>query len=345
MTDAVGTAEAVEKTPAATGTEQTNGGQAAPSSSQDTGTGRNGAAETGKETAPAVTMYDDADDDEGGGKAPPARKTVAVQADWPEDWQDRMLKDLGGDAEALKAAKAWIGRRKSPQDVLKSAIAAEQKIRSGEYKQAAPPEDASPEQIAAWRESQGIPKEPTGYKLPAIKGHDWSDADKEIIGQLNTLMHGANARQEHIDAALGFYVQTVQAAKEQQDAADLAAKEAIEDKRRQEYGTRFRGMNSLVNRLMRDPEAMPSGLGEALMGARNPKTGVPLRYDPEFTRWLDDMALSRYGEGGLVTGEESAALNNREAEILKVMREDPDRYWNEGLNIELAQIRDKKPKR
>lgn len=289
---------------------------------------------TGQDKAPAKAptdsgaMYDDDED----GDEPPAKAPKGDSG----DWKAAFLTGLEGDQ--LKTATSLLERRRSPQDVMRSWLNAENKIRTGEYKKGAPGEDATPEEVAEWRASMGIPKDPAEYKLPQIAGHDWSDADKQVIGVLNAKMHGANATQGQIDAALGFYVETVQKAREQQAAQDLAAKEAIEDKRRAEYGARYRPMNALVNRLMKDPEAVPAGLSETLMNARDPKTGVLLRHHPEFSRWMDDMAIARYGDAGLITGEESAAISNRKAEIQKIMREDNDRYWREGLNVEYSEI-------
>ena len=226
-------------------------------------------------------------------------------------------------------------------DVIKSWQAAEQKIRAGEYKKADPGEDATPEEIAAWREANGIPKDASAYKLPTITGHEWTDQDKAVIAPLQDMMHAEGAKQEHFQVALKYYVNIMNQAKEEQAGRDASAKEAHEAARRAEYGARFKPMNNLVNRLMKDPEAMPAGVAKAFMNARHPETGVLLKHDKEFSRWLDDMAMARYGEGGLVTGEEVAAYNNREAELVKMMREDPDQYNRTGRK-ELAELRAKK---
>lgn len=312
-------------------TEQNTGADKAPSSSRGED---KGAADTKGDAGDDVALYDDGEADESfKGKAAP-KKDVTVPADWPDDWRERMA---GEDKKLLDQLK----RRKSPMDVIKSWQAAEQKIRSGEYKKASPDEDASPEEVAAWREAQGIPKDASGYKLPTVSGHEWNDADKAAVGRLQDRLHGANGSQKVFDEVMGFYVDIVREAREAQVTNDIAAKEAHEDARRAEYGGRYKAQNNLVNRLMKDPEAMPSGVAKALVNARHPETGVLLKHDKEFTRWLDDMAIARYGEGGLVTGEEVAAFNNREAELVKMMREDPAQYEKTG-RAELAELRAKK---
>ncbi len=306
----------------------------APAQGADKGTADPKAAVKADASDDGVSLYDDADaDDAFDGKDTP-KKTTTVQADWPDDWRERMA----GDDEKLLAQ---LKRRKSPGDIIKSWQAAEQKIRSGEYKKAAPDEDASPEEVAAWRESQGIPKDASGYKLPTVAGYEWNDADKQTVGKLQEGLLEAGASQKAFETTMKFYVDIVREAREAQETADIAAKEAHEDARRAEYGARFKPMNNLVNRMMKDPEVMPPGVAKAIAAARHPETGVPLKYEKEFSRWLDDMAMARYGAGGLVTGEEVASFNNREAELVKMMKEDPDQYNRTGRK-ELAELRAKK---
>lgn len=334
MADGTGAAvdtTGADKVDSSTNTDQNTGADKAPSSSQgsDKGAKTDGAAGSQDDGS---GFYDDADESFEG-KEPP-RKTTTVQADWPDDWRERMA---GEDKKLLEQLK----RRKSPMDVIKSWQAAEQKIRSGEYKKAAPNEDASPEEIAAWREANGIPKDASGYKLPTIGGYEWTEQDKKAVGPLQEIMHETGANQAQFDGVMNYYLRVVAASKEEEAARDIAAKEAHEDARRAEYGGRYKAQNNLVNRMMKDPEAMPPEVAKALEKARHPETGVLLKHTKEFSRWLDDMAIARYGEGGLVTGEEVAAFNNREAELLKMMREDPDQYNRTGRK-ELAELRAKK---
>jgi hypothetical protein len=232
------------------------------------------------------------------------------------------------------------------QDALMAGVAAQEKIRAGEYKQAKLPDDASDEDKKAWRKEMGIPEKPDDYDIPKVAGHEWTDEHKPILNEFKQVAFEANANQEQMSKVMEWYAKD-QAKKyadavEETAAMDRADKEVASDKLRAEFGiAEFKPRIRVVDRLLNDSEAMPNGLGKKLMSARFlDDTGKWRRLinDVDYLRHLSDQAGDRYGEGAMITGDARASMNNRKVEIEKIMKEDMGRYYREGLDKELLEI-------
>ena len=279
---------------------------------------------------------DDVDDDEG---AEPEDTDKSDKASIPDQWRELFA---GGDEKALARLKRFGG----PQGVIKSLLAAEHKIRSGEYKKI-PGADATDEEKAAWRKELGVPDKPDGYKVPDVEGHKWLDEDKPIINTFLQQLHGADASQAVIDKMLSTYATITTAQKEavaNKDRSDLVA---IRDHMRDQHGPEFRSIDRLMNRALNDPELMPDGLGDLLKSARGPD-GTKLIATPAMANWLAQLALDNYGAGAMVTGDGETTISSREEELVNMRQSNIDKYQN-GRNAkgqsfaeELLEIRQKK---
>ncbi len=280
-----------------------------------------------------------------GGEAPPAGSTpsllgdtpddgvkVEVKADWPEDWRAKMA---GGDERIAKR----LERFSSPDKVTQSWLAAEQKISSGEYKKGLD-ENATEEQIAEWRKSNGIPEDPKDYKLPDTV--EWTDTDRELFGQLFEQMHGANASQAQVDAVVSAYTQIVENARIEQAEADKIHLQQNEDALRTALGEEYRAQMNLYKRVFEDTEGpIPKSISEQLFNARL-EDGTRLVNNAEFAQFVIELGLNHYGDGALITGEQKAVMSNRMEEIQQIMRTDYDRYKREGLDKEYSVLLEKK---
>lgn len=289
--------------------------------------------------APAKPASSDFLDDDGD-DAPDEPADADAKATAAEDWREVFA---GGDAAAL----ARLKRFSSQQSFMKSFMNAEKKIRSGEYKKGLG-DNPSEEELKAWRAENGIPEKPTDYKLPEVKGVEWTPEDKPVIDMFLNSMHAKNASQGHIDAMLETYAQVKAQADEARVQADIARNEEIQDHLRKEFGAEFRPMTKLMARALNDQELMPGGLGKLFKDARA-ADGTKLIHTPQFATWLADLAVQNYGAGSMVTGDgTSATLNSREEELVKMMRTNIDEYQN-GRNAkgqryseELLEIRQRK---
>lgn len=290
-----------------------------------------------KPAAPAASrsILDDADGDDDADPADgaPAEAKQVVPANWPEDWRTKLA---SGDDKLLKR----LERFSDPNAMLKSWLAAEQKIKSGEYKQAQLPDDATPEQVAEWRKNQGIPEKAGEYELPVVPGHQWTDADKPALEQVFDVMHAANVPATAAKSVLEWYGKAQLAAAEHKAQTDAADKATAEDALRADLGAEYRPTMKLMRRLFDDAEWMPQTASARLLEARTPD-GHRIINDPAVARMLIDIAKERYGDTPMLVGDTGRTVSSRIDEIKAVRDANINEYYEKGLDKELLELQRK----
>lgn len=240
-----------------------------------------------------------------------ADKPVTVTAKWPDDWRVQMA---GGDEKLAKRLERFT----DPSKVTASWLSAEQKISSGEFKKQLP-ENATDEQKAEWRKSNGIPDTPDKYQLPAIEGMEWNDTDKQLAGKFFEQMHAADAPQPVVDAALKAYTQLISEAQVQRSEQDKAFRLENEDKLRAELGNEFRAQINVYQRVLNDTEVLPDGLGPVLAQARD-ADGNRLINNAAVAKFLINLGLDRYGDGAMISGDAKQTMASEKESLEKLMK-------------------------
>lgn len=263
----------------------------------------------------------DADLASGGGKEKPT-----APADWPADWRGK----LAGEDEKL--AKR-LERFKSPVDVWKSFLSAEQKISAGQMKPTLP-ENPSEEDLAAYRKELGVPEKPEGYLENLPNGLVIGDGDKELANSFIEQAHAANMPPEFVGAALNWYYQREEDEIARLAEADRAFMAASEDELRAEWGNDFRPIQNSVTNFMKatpvvgyNEKGKPITLGDVLLVSRTPD-GRRIGNDPEFTRWFADLA-DKANPAGFVApgaGDQAKSIDDEIAQIEEVMRTKRGQY-------------------
>lgn len=245
-----------------------------------------------------------------------------VIPDWPDDWRDKLAK---GDAKARKR----LDRFQSPADVMKSWQALEQKMSSGDVK-ATLPDDASEDQIAAYRKDNGIPETPDGYLESLPDGLVIGDEDKEQVKSYIERVHGKNADPAVVAESLAWYNDLKENAIAAQSEADKVAKQKNEDALRVEWGGEFRSnINSIMSFLDTAPSADDgTPLKDLMLGARL-ADGTHMGNHPAMLKWLAQMASDANPAGFVSPGVGLSQVDSVEAEIStieKTMRTDRNTY-------------------
>lgn len=230
---------------------------------------------------------------------------AAVVATWPDDWRDQMG---GGDDKAMAALK----RYNSPQAVANALLAAQQKIKSGEYKKGLGAK-ATPEEIAEFRKEYGIPDKPDGYEMP--KGIEVGEVDKPIVDSILAKAHAKNWTPDQAKEAVSLYFDAKEQEATQAAEADAQYLEQGIDNLRAKYGNEYRGnINGLKNWMSTE---WPKGMMEAVLGGRG-ADGRVLGANPEFMDFLVTLMkeISPQASLGLPGAEEGGkALLDRKTEI------------------------------
>jgi len=237
---------------------------------------------------------------------------------WPEDWR----KNIAGDDDKLLKRLERYGSPKALSDAL---VAAQAKISSGQLK-AALPENATPEQLAAWRADNGIPKSPDKYDTTIAEGHVWGEADKPLIESFAKAAHDANMSPAAVKSALKWYGDLQAKQVEQAQNLDAQFKKDNVDELRQEWGPEYRMQVRVVDEFF---ESLPDGLGEVLLNARD-ANGRPLGANAKLLRWANQMQREANPLATVLPGAGVNSLQSMEGEIDKLKGMMADRsssYW------------------
>lgn len=268
-------------------------------------------------------------------------KQSAAPADFPEDWRQKLA---GEDEKALKR----LERFKSPKDVFTAYRALEAKMSSGEVKSSLP-DDASEEEIAAYRKDHGIPETPDGYLEALPSGVVVGDDDREMMNSFLEKVHAKNASPEFVSEAIDWYYQTQEESIAAQAEADKQRRQEAEEELRAEWGAEYRSNINSIKAFLETAPASEDGtaLSELLLGARL-ADGTPLGDHPSALRWLAKLADEANPAGFVapgVAGNQADTIESEITEIEKTMRTnrkayDKDQKMQERY-LQLLDARDK----
>lgn len=254
---------------------------------------------------------------------------TAKPSAWPEDWREKYA---SGDEKKLKK----LERYGSPQAALDALFNAQARISSGELK-APLAADATPEEKAAWREENGIPAEPSGYKLDLSDGLIIGEADKPFVDEFLAVAHEGNFKQEEVTKALDWFFKKQEAMVAQRAEQDANARVAAFEQLREEFGPNYKqevkiAMAALDNA---PPEVKDSFLTGRLAD------GSLIGDNPAIIRWLNTLSRELNPIGTVVPGSGTNAVQAVEAErenLRKMMGDRKSEYWK-GPNAEKNQAR------
>lgn len=256
-----------------------------------------------------------------------------AEVSWPDDWRERLA---GDDDTFLRMLK----RYSSPNTFAKGFKEREEIIRSGKVKRDMP--DAKDEKaMAEWRKEQGIPDDPSGYVLPEPLTSRLVDDDKPVLANFTEFAHKNNLPPAYVAKAAEWYVETQEFAAEQRAAADKIAHEACEDALRKDWAHgEYKANTKLAHSFL---ESIP-GLSTDFATARLPN-GRMLVQEPAFIAWAADMGREKFGDLAFVSGDSERKHMARKTEIESIMHSDINKYRQEGLDKEYAQILEREKKR
>jgi hypothetical protein len=235
------------------------------------------------------------------------------------DWREKMA---GGDEKVLKQ----LGRYTTPDQVAKALIEAKHKISAGEFKKPLAA-DASPEDIAAWRQENGIPEAFDKYEVKLSNGLVIGEEEKPFVDEFLKVAHSSNATPDQVNKMLGWYYETTDARAEEQIKADIEFKREAEESLRTEWGADYKTNLNLLNSVF---DAAPEGLKQNLMSARM-ADGSVLGNNPEALKFLAGLAREINPVATVVpgagAGAAAAAIGDEIAKLTKLAGDYDSDYW------------------
>lgn len=236
---------------------------------------------------------------------------------WGDNWRQVVA---GEDPKLLARAE----RYQSPKAVFEALVAAQNKISAGELR-APLTENATPEQLAAYRQQNGIPEKPEGYfeKLP--NGLVIGDQDKPLFESFAKGLHERNADPKVAQWAVQWYNNHLEEQTAKVAETDTAQRTEVEDALRTEWGGDYRANINHINGFL---SQAPKEVSERIMDARGPD-GRAIMNDPNTVRWFAQMAREFNPVGTIVSGTGGNHIDTVETEIAsieKTMRENRTAY-------------------
>jgi hypothetical protein len=251
------------------------------------------------------------------------------------NWRDA----FAGDDDKFKTT---LERYNTPEDLGKAFREQRSTISSGNLRPT-PDENATPEDLAAFRTANGIPAESSGYLDNLPEGLVIGEDDKEIFADFAGAMHEMNVEPVVMHKVIDWYNGF---AEDQQDAMaelDNGHHQETEDSLRTEWGSDYRANINLVGALIEGTFSEENA--SAILNARD-GDGRAIMNNPGILQGLAQISrqLNPVNQLAPATGRTpDQTLDDEIADIEKLMRDDRDKY-NKDEKVqaryrELLQIR------
>lgn len=257
---------------------------------------------------------------------------------FPDNWREQLA--TGDDGKVDEKQLGILKRYNSPKEYHKSAMAARQRITSGEYRKVGAPPEGDEAALATWREEQGIPKSADGYELPIPQGVEFEKLDentKASIKGFQEAFHKGNLAAPQAKVVTEAIVSIAEKQLERQAQGDAQNQETCEDALRAELGGEYRTFLATnwayLEKTYGDDAA-------AVLTART-EDGRRLSDIPAFNKAINDAARASGGDIVLTHedgGAKGGTVEGRIAEIKKIMDTDFNRYQREGLSEEYGKL-------
>lgn len=230
-------------------------------------------------------------------------------------------KDIAGDDDKFLSV---LQRYNTPAD-LGNAFREQKQMISANKIQQPLGEDATDEDVAAFRESNGIPAEAKGYFDNLPEGLILGDEDKEYFEDFAGVLHGKNVAPELMHDIIGWY--NGLAEREQDATAELDNAQSTEanDQLRADWGSDYRANINLVSGLIESTFGKEAK--DQIMSGRYPD-GRAFLNDPNVLKGFADLArkMNPVMEMGGDHHTAQQSLNDEIAEIEKFMSTNRTEY-------------------
>lgn len=207
----------------------------------------------------------------------PAPAEPAADAAPESNWRTEYA---GDDAKKL----AQLERYATQNDAFDALFAAKQKISSGELEPVLG-DEPSEDQIAAYREANGIPESYDKYEIKMEDGFTFGEEDQPFIDVYFEKMHGKHASPEQVNAGLAAYREILEQQALQYQERDKNDKEQMEDQLRATYGAEYRANHNMVQNFL---GTAPTEVQNMVTHGRGPD-GKALMNDASFVNWLNNI--------------------------------------------------------
>jgi len=242
---------------------------------------------------PADAVVDNANDGGDGpagdtGDSAPADEPVANYfGSMPDDWRAQAVRAAGfEEGEDFDKRVGQLERVSDMGKMAKSYFDAQDRIRQGRIESGLP-EDATDEQLAEYREANGIPAEPTAYELSLEEGLVLGEQDGRIMEEVFNVAHAKNIPTEVMSELTNAMLKGRMAEQEAAQAQDGVDTQTSERMLKEAWGGADFDKN--VNMVKGLITQLPESVRDEFMSARMPD-GKAIFNSPEVMLAFADWA-------------------------------------------------------
>lgn len=255
----------------------------------------------------------------------PAVPEPAAAKSPAESWEARRAAIAGADEKMLKR----LSRYASEDDAIKAGVAAQTKI--SEMTAAKPlAKDASEEEVAAWREANGIPLKAEDYKIELEGGLVVGDADKPAVDTFLAIAHQHNLMPEVANAIIAGQLKLQDEFAQEQTRMDTEAGAAMGKEMKEVWGSDYVLRTNEIEAML-----AAGGVRDELINSRLPD-GTPVGYSPKMLKWLSSLAQAQSPAAKVVGASGTNANQSLEGEIAtieKLIREGSSEYYKGAAGL------------
>jgi hypothetical protein len=230
---------------------------------------------------------------------------------FPESWREDLA---GGD----KAFRKTLDRFDSPAALAKAYKELTVRLSSGDLKATKPPPDnATPEQLAAWRAEQGLPQSATAYVdgLQLGDGTVPGAAEKALLASFADEALKGRWTADQYNRAARWYFDMQDRLAAQRDQADAAFKHEASADLMREWGHDYTTNRNAIAQFF--DRSFPEDFRAALLTARLPDGRVFANH-PIFNKAILEVAKSINPSGALLPNAAGGGLPNVESRIAEI---------------------------
>ena len=234
------------------------------------------------------------------------------------NWRD----PFAGDDDKFKSQLERFG---TPADMGKAFREAQGKISSGNIR-TTPDENATPDDLAAYRNANGIPAEVDGYFKDLPEGLVIGEADKEIFTDFAGEMHNMHVAPDVMHKVIGWYNKFAENQQDQMAELDAGHHQETEDTMRSDWGTDYRANVNLIGSYVEANFGKEAA--ESLLGARDPQ-GRAIMNIPGILEGFSNTARKMNPVGRITPVTNQTAIETLNEEIKGIedlMRTDRPKY-------------------
>ncbi len=230
---------------------------------------------------------------------------------FPASWRE----DLAG---SDKAFRKTLDRFDSPAALAKAYKELTVRLSAGDLKATKPPPDnATPEQLAAWRAEQGLPQSATAYVdgLQLGDGTVTGEAEKALLASFADEALKGRWTADQYNRAVGWYFDMQDRLAAQRDQADAAFKHEASADLMHDWGHDYATNRNAIAQFF--DRSFPDDFREALLTARLPN-GRVLANHPTFNKAILEVAKSINPSGAMLPNAAGGGLANVESRIAEI---------------------------